>query len=329
MGKKKKRSKKDLKRIFSEQFQSTVRKSRIKECLHPKKEKCSENIIKAHSIQNNKVLSKLSKNGNVIMPIPKSDNPFQLLTEYGRKRATVFTGFCGHHDQMFSPIEDGDFNYEIKQVFLYIYRAFAIEYHRKMEGIKQQQEMKKFNTDSIIDDFLLGITLAKRDMEKDKELFDAAILKNEFNILNYVVYNFDKEIKFAATGFLTPTDDLQGNKIQNLSDFEAKMSNLYFSVFPEENKSYAIVAALKNDESLTDYITNLKGLTQEEQINFINYLIIKGTENLVINPDAWYALTEEDKESFNYSFAQIEDFFGLPTDKGYQIKNQGFDLFNL
>ena len=37
MGKKKKRSKKDLKRIFSEQFQSTVRKSRIKECLHPKK----------------------------------------------------------------------------------------------------------------------------------------------------------------------------------------------------------------------------------------------------------------------------------------------------
>lgn len=329
MGKKKKQSKKDLKRRLSEQFQSTVRKSRIKECLHPKKEEYSENIIKAHSIQNNKILSKISKNGNVIMPIPKPDNPFQLTTEYGRKRATVFTGFCGHHDQMFSPIEDCDFNYEIKQVFLYIYRAFAVEYHRKMEGVKQQEEMKKYTSDSIIDDLQLAFTLAKRDMEKDKEVFDAAILNNEFNFLNYVVYDFDKEIKFAATGFLTPTDDLHGNKIQNLSDFEAKMSNLYFSVFPEENKSYAIVAALKNDESLTDYITSLKRLTQEEQINFINHLIIKGTENLVINPNAWYALSEEDKESFNYSFAQIEDFFGMPTDKGYQIKNQGFDLFNL
>ena len=297
--------------------------------MHPKKEECSENIIKAHSIQNNKILSKISKNGNVIMPIPKPDNPFQLTTEYGRKRATVFTGFCGHHDQMFSPIEDCDFNYEIKQVFLYIYRAFAVEYHRKMEGVKQQEEMKKYTSNSIIDDLQLTFTLAKRDMEKDKEVFDAAILNNEFNFLNYVVYDFDKEIKFVATGFLTPTDDLHGNKIQNLSDFEAKMSNLYFSVFPEENKSYAIVAALKNDESLTDYITSLKRLTQEEQINFINHLIIKGTENLVINPNAWYALSEEDKESFNYSFAQIEDFFGMPTDKGYQIKNQGFDLFNL
>lgn len=297
--------------------------------MHPKKEECSENIIKAHSVQNNKVLSKLSKNGNVIMPIPKSDNPFQLTTEYGRKRATVFTGFCGHHDQMFSPIEDCDFNYEIKQVVLYIYRAFAVEYHRKMEGVKQQNEIKKYTSDSIIDDIQLGFTLAKRDMEKDKQVFDAAILKNEFNFLNYVIYDFDKEIKFAATGFLTPTDDLHGNKIQNLSDFEAKMSNLYFSVFPEENKSYAIVAALKNDKSLTDYITSLKGLTQEEEINFINYLIIKGTENLVINPDAWYALSDEDQESFNYSFAQIEDFFGMPTEKGYQIKNQGFDLFNL
>ncbi|MGX7078401.1 SEC-C metal-binding domain-containing protein [Globicatella sanguinis] len=329
MGKKKKQSKKDLKRRLSEQFQSTVKKSRIKECLHPKKEECSENIIKAHSIQNNKVLSKISKNGNVIMPIPKSDNPFQLTTEYGRKRATVFTGFCGHHDQMFSPIEDFDFNYEIKQVFLYIYRAFAVEYHRKMEGLKQQEEMKKFTTDSIIDYTQLGFTLAKRDMEKDKEVFDAAILNNEFNVLNYVVYEFDKEINFAATGFLTPIDDLNGNKIQSLSDYDAKMSNLYFSVFPEENKSYAIVAVLKNDELLADYVTSLKGLTQEEEKNFINYLIIKGTENLVINPDAWYALSEVDKESFNYSFAQIEDFFGMPTDKGYQIKNQGFDLFNL
>lgn len=329
MGKNKKQSKKDLKRRLSEQFRSTVRKSRIKECLHPKKEECSENIIKAHSIQNNKILSKISKNGEVIMPIPKPDNLLQLTTKYGRRRATTFTGFCGYHDQMFSPIENRDFNQEIKQIFLYMYRAFTVEYHKKMEGVKQHDEMKKFINDSIIDYTQLGFTLAKRDMEKDKELFDTAILNNEFNVLNYVVYEFDKEIKFAGTGFLTPTDDLNGNKIQNLLDPDSKMSNLYFSVFPEENKSYAIIAALKNDELLTDYITNLKELTPEEEKNFINYLLIKGTENLVINPDAWKALSEKDKDSFNYSFKQIEDLFGIPREKGYQIKKQDFDLFKL
>ena len=95
MAKKKKTTNRDLRREFSEQYQSTVRKSRIKTCLHPNKEECSNNIIKAHSIKNNsiknnsiknnRILSKLSKSGNVIMPIPKSDTPLDLMTEYGRK----------------------------------------------------------------------------------------------------------------------------------------------------------------------------------------------------------------------------------------------------
>ena len=46
----------------------------------------------------------------VFMPCPKPDNPFAPMTSYGRKEATVFTGFCGHHDKtLFQPIEDRDF----------------------------------------------------------------------------------------------------------------------------------------------------------------------------------------------------------------------------
>ena len=80
---------------FPELYRNLRKETRIKQCLHPDKGSCSEKIIKAHSIQNNKILKKISSNGFVYMPRPKSDNPFAVITKYGRKEATTFTGFCG------------------------------------------------------------------------------------------------------------------------------------------------------------------------------------------------------------------------------------------
>lgn len=39
---------------------SLSRDARIKQCLHSRKEECSEKIIKAHAIQNNRILNKIS-----------------------------------------------------------------------------------------------------------------------------------------------------------------------------------------------------------------------------------------------------------------------------
>ena len=38
-------------------------------------------IIGAHSIQNNKILKKISDNGEIYMPCPKADNPFLIPTK--------------------------------------------------------------------------------------------------------------------------------------------------------------------------------------------------------------------------------------------------------
>lgn len=37
--------------------------ARIKHCLHPNKEECSEKIVKAHAIQNNRILNRIAENG--------------------------------------------------------------------------------------------------------------------------------------------------------------------------------------------------------------------------------------------------------------------------
>ena len=98
--------------------------------------KCSAKIIKAHSIQNNKILNKLSYNGEVIMIASQKDNLGFTTELVGRKKATVFTGFCGYHDNIiFLPIEEKDYcKYDKEQEFLFAFRALAKEYYTALNS---------------------------------------------------------------------------------------------------------------------------------------------------------------------------------------------------
>lgn len=74
----------------------------IKQCIHPDQSKCSGNIIKAHSIQNNRILNKIGRNGEVYMvKSVMTRHSFRMRFKLiGRKVATTFTGFCGLHDKI-------------------------------------------------------------------------------------------------------------------------------------------------------------------------------------------------------------------------------------
>ena len=93
--------------------------ARIKQCLHPNKDECDGKIIKAHAIQNNRILNKISDNGIVITMDGVSNLIFQSSDKKGRKIATTFTGFCSYHDKtLFQDVEDKDFVGTKKQIFL-------------------------------------------------------------------------------------------------------------------------------------------------------------------------------------------------------------------
>lgn len=108
----------------------------IKQCLHPNKDECDEKIIKAHAIQNNRILNKISENGMIISMDGVQHLIFQTAETKGRKIATVFTGFCKYHDKiLFQEIEDKPFTCTSKQLFLLTYRTMAWHYHKKQEQI--------------------------------------------------------------------------------------------------------------------------------------------------------------------------------------------------
>ena len=112
------------------------------------------------------------------------------MTESGRKEATVFTGFCGYHDnELFKPIENNEFDNSDEHIFLYIYRAFALEYHRKQENIKLQQLiLRKWPSlmgNNEIDNMFMSKRLAVSDLDRCKKVFDQTIIDKNYEIFTF------------------------------------------------------------------------------------------------------------------------------------------------
>lgn len=322
------------------QFYKDMRKeARFKECLYPDHSCCSEQIIKSHSIQNNKILSKISDNGIVYMPMPKPDLSFSFQKEYGRKEASVFTGFCDYHDKtVFQPIEDEDFQATEEQIFLYTYRAFALEYHKKKEVVRSEQfEFANipsvFKKTEIMINGKTGFGMAVDDYADEKVLFDKALLTKHYDVLTSIVWSFDGFSHFAATGGEAPSLDYDNQWIQNLINPTVPVRHIYYSVFPEKDKTYAIIAWLKEyDQLFASIKEKLTGLSDLEKRNYINYSLPLVTENIAIKPSSWDAWSEEAKEEFSDLFDLFTDI--IFDDNGNisiidRFQKPKFDLFSL
>ena len=137
-------------KITSNKIQKIIKKDTLfKSCFH-KDENCKGKIIKAHSIQNNRVLNAISDNGHIISIKHQSFGSEYPLDydEIGRKIASTFPGFCSNHDdKIFKPIEQHDYEYEnLEQEFIYAYRALAREYCIKYQAKKMTENMINFKS---------------------------------------------------------------------------------------------------------------------------------------------------------------------------------------
>lgn len=317
-------------------YKSLRKEARFKECIHPNRSECSEKIISAHSIQNNKILAKISDNGKVFMPCPKPDLMFTIQKEYGRKEASTFTGFCGYHDKtLFQPIEDHDFIGTEEQVFLYIYRAFALEYHKKQEAVRIEQAMfaQKPSIAAIPDRAIGGKTgfdMAVSDYEDEKAIFDSAILSGNYSVLTSIVWQFDGFSNFAASGGEAPSLDFDSHPIQDLLNPHVPARHIYISVFPENDKTNVIIAWLKKyDDIFSTIKQRLDALTVQEKKNYVNNTLPFITENIAIKPSSWDALSEHEKEEFSMIFYGLPELMEIEGEKFDRFQRTSFDLFAL
>ena len=109
---------------------------------------CSNKTIRAHSIQNRKILDLLQRNGHVVMLNVQLDSMSGVSVKFdlvGRNRATTFTGLCGSHDQdIFAPIEQNAIDIDdAHHLFLLAYRAVTRQTHATMNSAIQSELLSR------------------------------------------------------------------------------------------------------------------------------------------------------------------------------------------
>jgi hypothetical protein len=114
-----------------------MRKQGYDRCMHLDFS-CKNDAIRAHSVQNGKVLDLLQQDNHVIVPKPKFDiknGPSFEFGLIGRNNALTFTGLCSEHDnELFKladtlPLDTSN----TKQLEQYAYRAIMKELHTCIE----------------------------------------------------------------------------------------------------------------------------------------------------------------------------------------------------
>ncbi len=268
-------------------IEQAFQEANIKLCLYPDSANCSEHIIRAHSIQNNKILTTLADNGDLYMLKP---NFFEFgdtkLQKVGRAKATTFTGFCSKHDgEIFLQIESQDYIPGNKQQeALFAFRAFAKEWHAKLVSEKFI-ENQKF-TNSELEAVLMGTKLALDDINQDLLVFKDILLKGEYDKIETKIITFDQQCSFSVCSGMTLPHDFKGHKLEHFTgDDWVNPAQLFINIFPQNGKTHVLLSYFKKDSRIFKFLDNqLINKSPEVQKDLLSRLIVGNCENIVFSP---------------------------------------------
>ena len=123
--------------------------------------------------------------------------------------------------------------------------------------------------------------------------------------------------------------DYSGKVIQSLWDVDSSARHIYLSVFPEDNRTIAIIAWLhENDELFSTIRDKLSRLKESEKKNYINNTIPIIAENLAVKPSAWDKMSIQAKQEFEILFWGTIGVEKIDREIN-RFMAPGFDLFSL
>jgi hypothetical protein len=250
------------------------REGRTKSCFAADSN-CSNTIVKAHSVQNNRILTRLADNGEVIqLKHDIREEDFKIAPKpVGRRVASVATNFCGMHDtNIFLPIEQRNYTPgDFQQEFLFAYRAYAREYHAKLEQtIMFKSAMEKLDTPSqkeIIADGLQGSEKTLKEMELYRSVLNQARQSSDFT----QIHTYPLMLTVFPQGLKT---------------------HVLLSCFRKDKKSYACIPK------------QILSRTKAEQKIIISNIILAHIENLFISPSWWESRSKETQVSIANRFSE-------------------------
>lgn len=306
----------------------------FKICFGFDEEKCATEIKNAHSIQNNRILNKISVNNHVYKFTTKASKKRieAELQKVSKNKASTFFGFCDFHDtELFKPIELREYNEEPLQNFLFAYRALCLESHKKARELESRKNVFRRNPHLMVDKAAVYqhqvSYLDVRDYAESRKLFKRDYFNNDFSQVRTVYRKLDFEIDFATCSAFAVGSDVYGNKIQDIYDLREDISTMYVNIYPVDGGTNILLSYRSDEDSkYEEYFDQLELLSDKQLMQHLNHVIIQYTENIFFNPNFIESLTERERVSLKETLHSSIDVL-----KAYDLMKDGnyynFNLF--
>lgn len=298
----------DIRRSLKEAKSRFKSDSKIKQCFHFNTSECNGKIKNAHSLQKNGVLSilehEINKNKVVysfLHPRSISIMAFDGFEPLGKNECSTFHGFCDYHDSsVFSPIENNDINVDLDEhCFLLCYRAFAKEYHAKIEVNKGYKINEIYNlpqNKEVQEDLIGGSDIAIRDLENVKIKLNKILEDKNYSNLDYLTYTIPYTIPIACSASITPSYSYSGKLLNKSADPNDVYENIMITVIPTSTETHIILGCFSEDQRSLKYINELEQLEDDKFEIAITSILIGDIENTFISPLIWQRMTKNERK---------------------------------
>lgn len=282
-----------------------------KRCLHPEAAPgvCNK-IIDAHTVQRAKTLETLIDSSKHVLsfhPFCPDNAGLPKLQKVGWRRASTFTGFCGHHDSStFAPAEQGSFKFTAETAFLLTYRALCHELFQKLDsecarllhqplidrGEPPERQREIQNRYAL---GLAGVRKAITDLLEIKRIADEDLLTKNYAAWEFACLTFSGPLCFATSGATTPNQDMHGVPLQTLHDPNSPLEHLYVSVVADQ-QSPRVVLGWRHGHSAPQKLVDSLLATPVSLLpaHFVQY-VFAHLENVYFSAKWWDSLSTQDQ----------------------------------
>lgn len=258
--------------------------------------KCERDAIRAHSVQNGKVLDLLQRDNHVVIPQPKFDVANGASFELGligRNKALIFTGLCSAHDTELFKLADTlslDINNK-KQLEQYGYRAVMKELHTCIEegarfyALNADQVKKGLVKPGESDAARMAVFFSDRAWRLFRyrsQNFDTPILEGKDPPIEHRIVTINgQKPTLAVSSFFGVGSGKNGDTI-----------GVMLSVVPEIEKTTAVLSyAMSQKDAVTKALPDLFDDTADQK-KALSHTILQRVENFTLAPafyDGWSA----------------------------------------
>lgn len=294
----------------------------LKTCMAPHGDHTGS-IVSAHTLSVESMLRRIAIEGHVYAVVAArnlaSDRQPVEIARRGIRDVSVFNGFCQGHDRaLFACLETESFRFTRKQCFMLAYRAACRECYLKRKQFETVPTAEAYRAvhgvdppQGFVEAMLLwqaGSLSGANDAELLKGALDGHLLKEEWDRVATHAILFPRKPSILATAAFQPFFDMDGEQLQELSDLEAPVSSMCFSLIPLEVGGAAVFSWLDTHSGAPKrYFESV--VRQPDLSASVIHVALDNTENVAMAP-TWYEKLEADDRT--YVFSRVLQFEAGP-----------------